>query len=74
MRFPTYRIVISDKIKEYRKKHHLTQAYLAILLGVSPQAISKWEKELCYPDIIFLPRLAQVFGCRIDDFFENDKK
>ena len=39
------------------------------MLGVSAQAISKWEREECYPDITFLPELAALLLCRVDDFF-----
>lgn len=62
-------ITISEKIKAYRKEHRLTQGQFAELLGVSPQAVSKWERIECYPDITFLPALAKVLGCRVEDFF-----
>jgi transcriptional regulator with XRE-family HTH domain len=62
-------IVISKKIKEYRKEYGITQQHLADLLGVSCQAISKWERGECYPDIALLPLIAKVIGCPIDDFF-----
>ncbi|MBR6579614.1 MAG: helix-turn-helix transcriptional regulator [Clostridia bacterium] len=64
------RILISKKIKEYRAENHITQNELGRKLGVSPQAVYKWEKEICYPDITFLPALAIVVGCSINDFFE----
>ncbi len=64
------RILISKKIKEYRAENHITQNELGRKLGVSPQAVYKWEKEICYPDITFLPALAVVVGCSINDFFE----
>jgi len=64
------RILISKKIKEYRAENHITQNELGRRLGVSPQAVYKWEKEICYPDITFLPALAVVVGCSINDFFE----
>ena len=64
------KIVISEKLKEYRCKNNLTQAELGVLLNVSPQAISKWERCECYPDIIMLPKLAQILGCSVNDFFE----
>lgn len=64
------RILISKKIKEYRAENHITQNELGRKLGVSPQAVYKWEKEICYPDITFLPAIAVVVGCRINDFFE----
>lgn len=64
------KIVISERIMEYRRANRVTQSELARELGVSPQAIYKWEKEICYPDITFLPLLAAVIGCTIDEFFE----
>ncbi len=64
------KITISKKIKEYRAENHITQNELGRKLGVSPQAVYKWEKEICYPDITFLPALAVVVGCSINDFFE----
>ncbi|MBQ8898221.1 MAG: helix-turn-helix transcriptional regulator [Clostridia bacterium] len=65
------RISISDRIKEYRRSRALTQGEFGRLLGVSPQAVCKWERGVCYPDITFLPDLARILGCRIDDFFEE---
>ena len=63
------KIVISQKIKEYRSKKKVTQKELAELLGVSCQSISKWEREECYPDISLLPLIAECIGCPVDDFF-----
>ncbi len=63
------KIEISDKIKAYRAEHALSQSDFGKLLGVSAQAVCKWEKDLCYPDITLLPHLALLFGCLIDDFF-----
>lgn len=47
----------------------MTQEALAEKLGGSFQAVSKWETEKAAPDITFLPRLADVFGCSIDELF-----
>ena len=63
------KIVISQKIKEYRSKQKVTQKELAELLGVTCQSISKWERGECYPDIVTLPLIAEVIGCPVDDFF-----
>ena len=63
------KVVISRKIKEYRKENHLTQEELGMLLGVSAQAISKWERKECYPDITFLPDIASLLCCSVNDFF-----
>ena len=65
-----YRISIAERIKEYRQKHGLSQSDFGKLIGVSAQAVNKWEHEICCPDILLLPRLAKVLSCRVDDFFE----
>ena len=62
-------IIVSEKIKEYRKENHLTQEELGKLLGVSAKAISKWERKECYPDITFLPDIASLLCCSINEFF-----
>ena len=68
---PTYYITISDKIREYRKEKNLSMNEFGKMFGVSAQAVYKWEQNICYPDIIFLPHLAQILECTIDDFFEK---
>ena len=69
MTMPTYHITIADKIKAYRNENNLSLKEFGKLIGVSAQAVCKWEQNTCYPDIIFLPHLARILGCRIDDLF-----
>ena len=69
MSIPMYQITIAEKIKEYRKQNNLSQKGFASLIGVSAQAVYKWEKQICYPDIMLLPYLAQILTCTVDDFF-----
>lgn len=64
------RIIISEKIKEYRRQNGLTQEDFGKLLSVSAQAVSKWEREECYPDITFLPEIASLLSCNVNDFFD----
>ena len=66
------RITIAERIKLYRDEKRLTQNEFGKMMGVSAQAIYKWEKGICYPDILFLPYLAQIMECAIDDFFILD--
>ena len=66
-----YRITIAEKIKAYRKENRLSQKEFGRLIGVSAQAVCKWEQNICYPDIIFLPGLARLLECTTDDFFEE---
>ena len=64
------KIIVAEKIIEFRNKNNLTQGEFGKLLGISAQAISKWEREVCYPDITILPDLAEALGCTVNDFFE----
>lgn len=58
---------IGTIIKGLRQKNNVTQEQLATALYVSPQAISRWESETCYPDIEFLPSLADYFNISVDE-------
>lgn len=57
---------LGKRIASLRKSHGLTQEKLAEQLGVSPQAVSKWETDTSCPDITLLPRLAALFGVSTD--------
>jgi len=61
---------IGKKIKDLRIAKGITQETLAQKLGVSAQAVSRWENNAAMPDISLLPALSIYFGVRIDDFFE----
>ena len=56
---------ISSSIRAYRREHSLNQTAFGELFGVTPQAVSKWERELSCPDIILLPSLAKVLGVSV---------
>jgi len=62
-------IVLADNIQKFRKRIGMTQEELAKELGVTFQAVSKWENAKTAPDILFLPTMADLFGCSIDDLF-----
>ncbi len=64
-------IILSENIQKYRKKSGLTQEELAGKLGVTFQAVSKWENGRSAPDIMFLPKMADIFGCSIDEIFSR---
>ena len=73
MSMPTYHITIGDKIKAYRNENNLSLKEFGKLIGVSAQAVYKWEQNTCCPDIVILPHLAQILSCSTDDFFERSK-
>ena len=61
---------IGEKIRELRKARNLSQESLATLLGVSFQAVSKWETGIGAPDIGLIPSIAAYFGVSIDELFD----
>lgn len=64
--------VVNQKIAYLRRKNHLTQEKFASALGVSNQAVSKWESGVCCPDIQLLPLIAKIFDISIDSLFSTD--
>lgn len=60
-------VKIGAIIKRLRAEKHITQDTLATAMGVTPQAISRWESEGGYPDIELLPALADFFSVSIDE-------
>ena len=59
-------------IKQLRTQRGVTQEQLGDALGVSYQAVSKWENETTFPDVALLPELAVYFGVDIDTLFSID--
>ena len=64
-------IAIPQTIQQLRLYRNLSQESLADALGVSTQAVSKWECGKALPDITILPRIAQFFHVSIDTLFEG---
>ena len=64
-------INIGKNIKSFRHRCGFTQAYIAERLGISVQAVSKWENGTSMPDITLLPEIAREFGVSIDELFAD---
>ncbi|SHF11304.1 DNA-binding transcriptional regulator, XRE-family HTH domain [Caldanaerobius fijiensis DSM 17918] len=60
---------IGKNIYQLRKENNLTQLELAQKIGVSEQTVSKWENDVCCPDVSMFPVLAKLFGVSIDRIF-----
>ena len=56
---------IGKRISQMRKEKGLTQEELAMKLGISAQAVSKWENDIACPDIGLLPQLAKLFDVSV---------
>ena len=64
-------MTIGKRIAHLRKEKGLTQEELAQHMGISPQAVSKWENDQTCPDISALPKLARLFGVTVDELLEG---
>ena len=62
-------MTLGTQIGLYRKKLGITQEVLAQQLSVTNQAVSKWESDQCCPDVMLLPKLADIFGITTDELF-----
>ena len=63
---------IGNRISKYRKAKGLTQEALANLMGVSSQAVSKWETDASCPDIAALPQLCKILGITTDELLTGN--
>lgn len=62
---------IGKKLLSLRKQAGFTQEFIAEKLGVSAQAVSKWENDIACPDIMILPQIAELYNITIDELFNN---
>lgn len=63
---------IGSRISALRRKKNMTQEELAAEMGVSAQAVSKWENDLSCPDISLLPQLAKLLGVTTDELLGSE--
>lgn len=63
-------------VTQLRKAKGMTQADLAAKMGITDKAVSKWERDLSYPDIASIPHLAEILGVTVDELLtvQNVKK
>ncbi|HIT32038.1 MAG TPA: helix-turn-helix transcriptional regulator [Candidatus Enterenecus stercoripullorum] len=57
-------------IAALRKERGMTQLELAEQMGVTDKAVSKWERDLSFPDVSSLPRLAEIFEISVDELMQ----
>lgn len=65
---------MGKRIREHRLRCNMTQERLAEAVGVTAQAVSKWESAQSCPDIALLPELAAVLGVSIDELFDSSEE
>ena len=64
---------LGRRIARLRLEYGMTQERLAMKMGVTAQAVSKWENDLSAPDIMLLPELARTLGVTVDELLEGRK-
>lgn len=67
-------IETANRLLQYRKQHNLSQEELAEKIGVSRQAVSKWERSEASPDTDNLISLAEVYGVSLDELLKEKRK
>ena len=65
-------MILAEKITEERKKNGWSQEELASRIGVSRQAVSKWESAGAVPDLQKILQLAELFGVSIDYLLKDE--
>ena len=65
---------LGTRIADLRKRRGITQDELAEKMGISAQAVSKWENDISCPDILMLPILADFFGVTIDSLLRGERE
>lgn len=58
-------------VSSLRKEKGMTQLELADKMGVTDKAVSKWERDLSYPDINSIGKLAEILGVSVDELMQN---
>ena len=62
---------LGSYIRSLRTQNHMTQGQLAEKLNVTDKAVSKWERDLSYPDIALFPKLADILGVDVNDLLNE---
>lgn len=66
-------MLFAEKLKDLRKKSGMSQEKLAEKIGVSRQAVTKWENDTGVPDIANLKAVSELFGVSIDELLSDEK-
>ena len=65
-------MTLGEKLSHYRRAKGFTQDQVAEQLGVTPQAVSKWENDASCPDIMLLAPIADLYGVTVDELLNRE--
>lgn len=63
---------LCENLKKLRIAKNMTQEQVAVALAVNPQTVSRWECGTTLPDVLMLPRLAELYAVTVDDFYRKN--
>jgi len=63
---------MKSRIKEWIVRSDLTNEEVSKILGVSRETVSKWCNTKAYPSLMMAFKLAELFGCRVDDLYKKE--
>lgn len=61
---------MGEIISTLRKEKGMTQKDIADLLGITDKAVSKWERDIAFPDTATIPKLAEILGVSVEDLMQ----
>lgn len=61
---------LGNMVAVLRKERGMTQLELAEKMGVTDKAVSKWERDLSFPDVSSIPKLAEILGVSVDELMQ----
>ena len=67
-------ISIGSLISSRRREKNMTQNDLALKLNVTDKAVSKWERDICFPDVALLPEIAEILDLNLEDLIRGRKR
>lgn len=66
--------MLSDTLKELRKRHYLNQSEFAKKIGVTQSAVSQWEHDMTRPNSYQLQAISQAFNISVDDILQENRQ
>lgn len=61
---------MGEIISVLRKEKGMTQKDIAEQLGITDKAVSKWERDIAFPDTATIPKLAEILGVSVEDLIQ----
>lgn len=61
---------MGERISTLRREKGMTQKEIADILGITDKAVSKWERDIAFPDTATIPKLAEILGVSVEELLQ----